>query len=170
MATRRLSRILVKVLCIRFSPVARNLPIPTRTKVGIEIFPFTKRLSRWLEIRGSVAETEIPVRDSFLDPRAEEGHRAAGIYRRLEPKRFRERFKVYRGPIGSDGGEKSYRMAIATRPRSPATGFCRCNRAERVRCTRLCPRGCRLAVSWESRCVCTVVLEAVTLPCIAALL
>lgn len=42
------------------------------------------------------------------------------------------------------------------------------SRAERARCTRLCPRGCRLAVSWESRRrVCTVVLEAVTLPCIA---
>lgn len=32
-----------------------------------------------------------------------------------------------------------------------------------------CPRGCRLAVSWESRRVCTLVLEAVTLPCIAVL-
>ena len=69
------------------------------------------------------------------------------------------------GRIGSEGGEKSYRMAIAY----PATGFCRCNRAERARCTRLCPRGCRLAVSWESWRVCTIVLEAVTLPWIAAL-
>lgn len=56
-------------------------------------------------------------------------------------------------------------MAIATRPRIAVTGFCRCNRAERARCTRLCPRGCRLAVSWESQRVCTAVLEAVTLPC-----
>lgn len=37
--------------------------------------------------------------------------------------------------------------------------------AERARCT-VCPRGCRLAVSWESWRVCTFVLEAVTLPCI----
>lgn len=47
--------------------------------------------------------------------------------------------------------------------------FLRRGPAERARCTRVCPRGCRLAVSWESRRVCTLVLEAVTLPCIAVL-
>lgn len=46
----------------------------------------------------------------------------------------------------------------------------RCGPAERTRCTRVCPRGCRLAVSWESRRVCALVLEAVTLPCIAVLI
>jgi len=44
----------------------------------------------------------------------------------------------------------------------------RLSRASQMR-TRVCPRGCRLAVSWESRRVCTLVLEAVTLPCIAVL-
>lgn len=54
---------------------------------------------------------------------------------------------------------------------APTTGFCRrAAPAERTRCTCVCPRGCRLAVSWESRRVCTPVLEAVTLPCIAVLI
>lgn len=51
----------------------------------------------------------------------------------------------------------------------PSQAECYLSRAERTRCTRLCPRGYRLAVSWESLAVCTIVLEAVTLPCIAAL-
>lgn len=45
-------------------------------------------------------------------------------------------------------------------------GFCRSDQEPREGDAR-CPRGCRLAVSWESRRVWYVfVLEAVTLPCI----
>lgn len=62
---------------------------------------------------------------------------------------------------------------------APTTGFCRCccwpatgaaQPSEPDARRRVCPRGCRLAVSWESRRVCTLVLEAVTLPCIAVLI